>query len=713
MFVRFGVVFLLFSTLLAGAFSASGQTENAQISLDMEISIEGEDSENADAFWLAFRPSEALGFTLWHEAIDAPGLTWQLPEGITKSESIWPEIIILGEDDIGVPILGFGSEAWIYQKFETDADWQAEGSGDITLTIDRISLCREVCKTGSASLTFNVSKTVASAQLLTGERMTDMHKAGLNWRKGGLASRITEDFFYMGIVMDRGARDTVETVFLLPLTRNIIDPAAPIEFSPTRNGFFGSTTPISGSVPPAMLEGIFAILGKAGDITAFYFNDRNDETMIMGDDAYVADDGQSGTNQGFNILSAILFAILGGMILNIMPCVFPILALKTFGLVEAGSHSSRAMRADGMAYTLGVVVSFLMVAGVLVFVRSIGEQVGWGFQLQSPGFVLTMAIIMFLVGLNFLGVFELHTGFAGLGNRLSSAQGPKGAFFTGGLATLVATPCTAPFMAPAIGFAVAQSTPMALVVFAALGFGMALPYLVLSFVPKLAGLMPKPGPWMVTFKEFLAFPMFATVVWLIWVLNMQTRVSGILLGLGIMVMLGFGFWILRKMTTARTASRNIIGGVMLLAVIFSVVRIGDFRAGNASIDDLTFGMTQTEVIPYSEVTLAMARLEGRPVFLHFYASWCIFCLMAENLVFATDDFQAYLNRQGILFMYLDNTLSSPGVTRMMESFGRPGQPLDVYFPADASRPGKALSTAFTTRTVIGQMMAIDAGDQNP
>ena len=245
--------------------------------------------------------------------------------------------------------------------------------------------------------------------------------------------------------------------------------------------------------------------------------------------------------------------LLGGLILNLMPCVFPVLAMKAAAFARLAGHERSAMRRDGVAYTLGVLVSFAVMAAIVIAIRASVGDVSWGFQFQSPVFSLLIAYLFFVVGLNLSGVFEFSSRFAGVGQGLAARGGTAGAFFTGVLAVIVATPCTAPFMAAALGFALSQPAPQTVAVLLALGLGLALPYLALSMTPALQRLMPRPGPWMDRLRQFLAFPMYASAVWMIWVLTQQTGADGVIYALGGMILIAFAIWLLKLGSGASAA----------------------------------------------------------------------------------------------------------------------------------------------------------------
>ncbi|MCG8507320.1 MAG: thioredoxin family protein, partial [Sphingomonadales bacterium] len=363
---------------------------------------------------------------------------------------------------------------------------------------------------------------------------------------------------------------------------------------------------------------------------------------------------------------------------NLMPCVFPVLSLKALALVRLSEHTPGAARADGLAYTAGVVSSFLVVAAALIAVKGAGEAVGWGFQLQSPVFVLAMALILFAVGLSFTGLFSLGTVFAGLGQGLAERKGPAGSFFTGVLATLVATPCTAPFMAPALGFALTQPALLGLVIFAALGFGLALPYLLISFLPPVARLLPKPGAWMETFQQFLAFPMFLTVIWLVWVLGRQTGATVSALALVGMVALAFAIWAWRRVggLTGRGLAIAASGAWLILAAQFLAPMTPDPASSQAEI----------AYEAYSEARVAELRAAETPIFVNFTADWCITCLVNERVALSTPEVVEFFRSRNIHALKADWTNRSPEIAGKLAEFGRSGIPLYLFYAPLSPEP---------------------------
>src|SRR5439155_17970254 len=323
---------------------------------------------------------------------------------------------------------------------------------------------------------------------------------------------------------------------------------------------------------------------------------------------------------------ALLFALLGGLILNLMPCVFPVLAMKAAAFARLAGHERSAMRRDGLAYTAGVLVSFAAMAAVVVAIRSSIGEVNWGFQFQSPIFSLLIAYLFFVVGLNLSGLFEIGGSFSGVGQGLVARGGTTGSFFTGVLAVIVATPCTAPFMAAALGFALSQPAPATVAVLLAMGLGLALPYLALAMTPALQRLMPRPGAWMDRLRQFLAFPMYASAVWMIWVLTQQAGPDGVIYALGGMILIAFAIWLLRLGTASSLGSwlrRGLAAAAVLLAFA-AAIKIEDGAATAASTSaGPSNGVSFDGWDRYSRARMTAAAAAGKPVFVDFTAAWCI------------------------------------------------------------------------------------------
>ena len=386
------------------------------------------------------------------------------------------------------------------------------------------------------------------------------------------------------------------------------------------------------------------------------------------------------------LLILVLSAILGGLILNLMPCVFPVLSIKAMGLVEQAKKHPGAVRIKGLVFAAGVISSMLCLATALLIFRAGGEQIGWGFQLQSPLFVALLIYLLLAVGLNLSGVFEVGGGLAGVGDGLTQGDSYRAAFFTGVLTTLVATPCTAPYMAFAVGAALTQPPPSALCIFAALGFGLALPYLVLSFAPWTRRILPKPGAWMDTLKQIFAFPIYASAAWLLWVLAQQTSSMGLAAVLAGIILIALAGWAYQKSKSNSAAGRITAITTAIVAVFLAVMLPVHFAGVAAAAAGTSTSKVTDEWQPYDPGQVAKISAAGRPLLVNFTASWCLTCLVNERNAFADPKVRELFNQKGVTLMKGDWTNRDPVITQALATFGRAGVPLYVVYN---SRPGSS------------------------
>lgn len=382
----------------------------------------------------------------------------------------------------------------------------------------------------------------------------------------------------------------------------------------------------------------------------------------------------------------LLLAMLGGAILNLMPCVFPVLSLKVLSFANDKEHSQAV---HGLAYSSGVVLSFVAVAAILVSLQAAGEAIGWGFHLQSPWFVAALTYLFFVMGLSLSGFVEFGGQVMNMGGSLTQKSGYRGSFFTGILATVVASPCTAPFMGTALGFAVTQPTFIALSVFAALGFGMALPVLLLSYSPKLLAKIPKPGPWMEQLKQLLAYPLYATSVWLCWVVGNQVGVNGMAALMLGCILIALALWLWQ----GQTLKRIIAAGCAALAVAIlasSVMQPKTFSADTSN----------QHWQAYSPQLLSELRAQKKAVFINITADWCITCLANERATLSTDTVKQAMAESGITYLKGDWTNRDPNITALLKDYGRNGIPLYIVFADGNSDKGKILPQILTKETVL-------------
>jgi thiol:disulfide interchange protein DsbD len=385
------------------------------------------------------------------------------------------------------------------------------------------------------------------------------------------------------------------------------------------------------------------------------------------------------------MLVALALAFAGGVILNLMPCVFPVVSLKILGFVQSAGDDPRRVRGHGLTFASGVLVAFWGLAALLLALRAAGEEIGWGFQLQSPGFVAAMAFLLFGLGLSLAGLVEIGTPLTRIGG--SGSSGLRSSFMNGVLATVVATPCTAPFMGAALGFAMTQSAGTSMLIFTALGAGMAAPYVALSAWPALLRFLPRPGAWMVRFRQLTAFPLFATVAWLAWVFGHQTGIDGVLRLLLGLTLLALGLWIWGQWVTLSAAertkwtARTVAAGFVVAGLVLAATSAPTASAAPSS--NAAEGIAW-EV--YSEARVAEHRAAGRPVFIDFTAAWCLTCKVNERIAFSSDEVHQLVKERNIAMLKADWTSRDPEISRALAGFGRSGVPLYVLYADSAAQP---------------------------
>ncbi|WP_448243194.1 protein-disulfide reductase DsbD family protein [Pseudoxanthomonas mexicana] len=388
-----------------------------------------------------------------------------------------------------------------------------------------------------------------------------------------------------------------------------------------------------------------------------------------------------------SLLVALALALTGGLILNLMPCVLPILSLKALSLAESGREGGDARR-RALWYTAGVLVSFVAVGALAIALRAAGQALGWGFQLQQPWVVGLLAYVMFAVGLSLSGVFAIGHRLAGTGHGLASRRGPVGDFFTGVLAVVVASPCTAPFMGVALAYAFTAPTPLALLVFAVLGLGLALPFLLIGFVPALASRLPRPGAWMDTLKQVLAFPMYMTAVWLLWVLGKQRGIDAVGLALVGLVLLALGLWWFQRARFAPAPLQRALALALAVSALVPLAMLHRLPAETAA------APTTEGHAAYSAERLAALRAEGRIVFVDMTADWCVTCKANEKAVLNTPAFRELLATHDAVMLTGDWTNVDPAITAFLEAHGAVGVPLYVLYPRGGGA-GEVLPTVLT------------------
>jgi thiol:disulfide interchange protein DsbD len=405
-----------------------------------------------------------------------------------------------------------------------------------------------------------------------------------------------------------------------------------------------------------------------------------------------------------NFLTLILFAFLGGLLLNLMPCVFPVLSLKALSVARSNQLSRKNLRVEALGYTFGVLITFWTLGGTLLVLRLQGQNLGWGFQLQNSGFILFLVSLFFLMAFNLLGAFEVNL--AGITSPLlrltqkTQSQSTKpspwvGSVFSGILAVLVATPCTAPFMGVALGFALSQSTFTSISVFSSLALGLAFPFLLLGFFPKTASFLPKPGAWMQTLKEALAFPLFATVIWLLWVFSIQTGASGLIRALILLFMLSIGIYLYGKHQKNEFQNKTLIR--IILFLIFGLSS-AVFQNAIHQKSVLYKGKENTEWMDFDIQSVETSLKSGKTVFVDFTAAWCITCQVNKKAVLETKAVKEAFFKNEVHLYRADWTKEDPRITEILNRLGRNGVPL--YWVRKPGKPDQILPQILTPKIVI-------------
>jgi thiol:disulfide interchange protein len=447
------------------------------------------------------------------------------------------------------------------------------------------------------------------------------------------------------------------------------------------------------------------------------------EGVIAKDKPQVASAAEFAPPAGYvsqSLMTSIVFALVGGLILNLMPCVFPVLGLKVLGFAAHGNHSAPERALAATFFSAGVIGSFLALALVMTLLQAAGESVGWGFQLQSPWFVLAMACLFTLIGLNLSGVFEVGVSLTRINSNATKNKSPLDELGSGVLAVLVATPCTAPFMGAALGATLSQTPLEKFAVFAALGIGMALPYSLLTVLPSASRWLPKPGPWMETFKQWLAFPMFATVVWLIWVLGQQTDLDAVFVAMIALVVLAFGAWcfgrwqresLLRGKGSSKALAWFVAMAISVLVVAYSAQEISkNTDSGTAQLSGLR-NEKKTEQTsekasansrwgPWSESAVKQALAQNKPVLVDFTAAWCVSCQVNKKVVLDTELAIKFFEQKRVVLLRADWTRRDASITAELAKYGRNGVPMYQVWLPSAATVGPKLLPELLTRGVV-------------
>lgn len=672
---RFLPLLLAFLALLTPPAPAPAQLARPAGGNHMDVSLVPETAAAApgSTVTLAFVMRPQPG---WHgywlnpgEAGAAPSVRWRLPEGWTADPLQYPVPRRLIAS--GIMNYVFDGDYALLVAVRVPPDAEPGVAFPIDARLDYLVCTLELCVPETASV---------SVELRTGAPGA-RHPAFDGYRRAlprpmaeGARFEVTGGRLRLAIPLSPGT--ALDDPYFFPATADALVYARPEAIS--RNGDMLIVEGAAGRRADALqaIEGVLQLRPGIGlSLTA-----RRGPVPAAGTPVTTRGD-PAAENQGF--LLALLGALLGGLILNIMPCVFPILSLKAMGLARAGETQTGARR-EALAYSAGVIATCLALGGLLLALKAGGTAAGWAFQLQDPKVILLLLLLVTAISLNLAGLFRLPmlTG----GGTLAARGGLAGAFFTGALAAFIATPCTGPFMGAALGVALAVPAAQALALFAGLGLGMALPFLALGFIPALRRRLPKPGKWMETFQRILAVPMFLTALALAWILGRQTGVDGMILGLAGALLLGLALWWVGR-------GGRWLAWALILAAATPILLVRATPADQRPVE------SPLPAERFSEGRLAQYRAANTPVFLYFTADWCLNCKINERGALASAEVAAHFRARGIKVMVGDWTVGDPEIGRFLERHGRLGVPLYLYYAP--GRPPQVLPQILTVGALTG------------
>lgn len=648
----------------------------------------------------------------WHTYWINPGdsgnattIEWTLPEGATASEIIWPAP---SRFSIG-PITNYAyeNEVTLLTRITVPGDAVPGEPFKLQAVVDWL-VCEEECIPQQVELALSLPVVAAGESAVIddpriGDALARLPVAS-PWEIRATQSAMNPDTnqaeLALHIAIPEAQLAQVKDIWFYPYEWGRIQQSAEQVRMPVTGGVQLSVK--TGDAPLKIGDAVTGVL-----VITVSMSDQDTQDVARGFEvnSVLQMAGSHTADAAIGFFTALFLALLGGIILNLMPCVFPVLSIKALSLVSHSSQSAAQIRWHGLVYTLGVLASFAFLALLLIVLKAGGAQIGWGYQFQSPLFVLAVAYLMFAVGLSLSGVFFIGGSVAGMGSSLTAKPGYSGSFFTGVLATIVATPCTAPFMAAALGYALAQPAAKLLAIFLSLGLGLALPYLVLTWWPSAQRWMPRPGKWMERAKQVLAFPMYATAIWLVWVLVQQAGVNSIVIALGGMLLIAIAAWLYDTTLLSGKRLRNAgtAGALALLLLVLVTSYLGvnsnstDVAKATASNLDQSAGQNWE---PFSDLRLNELLREGKPVFLNFTAAWCITCLVNERVALSDVKVKETFKQQGIVYLKGDWTNRDLAITQFLQKFNRSGVPLYLFYPAGKADQPAELPQILTPDMVI-------------
>ncbi len=642
----------IFSILLVFSFFGSAEivdTGHARISLIKDHS----DFVPGTSINIGLKVSMDEGWhTYWRNPGDSGGpieIDWDLPKGFIVSDIKWP----LPEKIEYPPLMTYGYEDFVIYPMVLSVP--TDYSDDYFEMTADILICADVCIPESGKISSNLLD-IESDSLIY-EWLESIPSKSLP-----ISTSLNDNNLEISFTFEK----EIKEIYFFPDENNSIDYSSKQNFYTKDDGYFLSIKLFNDEFQN--VSGVLDIDGTGYNVFNGSFEDINEE--------------------GLSLITALIFALIGGLILNLMPCVFPVISLKVLSFVSMGGSSPGKIRNHALVFTVGVIASFMLIALTIVLLKQAGNFVGWGFQLQSPLIVGLLSLVMVFISLVLISDNNFGESLTKLGNIGSSENGYYSSFLTGVLAVVVASPCTAPFMGAALGYALIQPSGETVPIFLSLSLGFSLPYLLLAVNPKLIDFLPKPGDWMVTLKEFFAFPMLATALWLLWVFSLQVnQVLVIFLLIG-WLLLALNFWIFQK--DYKTINKIIFLGISIFSMIYFLPETEDIETEKNTIIG-----SATEWYEGIEDDL---RDKNQPYFINFTAAWCITCQSNEITAFSKDGFKSLIEEKNIEYIKADWTNRNDAITRSLKKYGRSGVPFYVYWEPGFENP-KILPAILTEQII--------------
>jgi thiol:disulfide interchange protein DsbD len=673
--------------------------------------------------WVAIRLKPTRGWhTYWRYAGDvgsAPSVVWNLPSGWKAGEIVWPTPNRMPSPPLAS--YGYKRELVLATPIEVPRNASVGSTVNIAGRITWV-VCDEECVSDEVDL--SVSRPVAANPVIdpavTSAIDVEQKRAPLS--KGDWTAHAavdSSDVILLARPPSSLAGAALPTDFFID-TAGVIDHAAPVrarwtdsllELRIKRSEYAnGIPTRVSGLVIFGNTDSVGVGNNRAFEVVAKVDQSVADARVALGVSAE-----ESGTFDAKALIFAALFGLLGGTLLNLMPCVLPVLSIKLFGVAEMANQSGAAAKRHALWFVTGVLLSMWALVGMLLALRAAGNEIGWGYQLQSPVMVSLLALVMLVAALNMAGVFTIGP----IGGRLLSVadrqSGPMQDILSGALVVLLATPCSAPFISSAAGYALTHGAVPSFTVFTAIALGLTWPVVLIAFAPALQRRVPKPGPWMLTLRQFLVFPLLGSAAWLTWVVGRQAGVDVMGVLLAAMTIVSLALWLYGKVAYSERATTRYMGFVaasttFVVAVGFAVVAALNAKPVATAPVENGSPATGSELAwqPFTDSTLRAARATGVPVMLDVTADWCLTCKLNERVAFASERVRAVLDSGNVHLLRADWTNRSPEITRLISGFGRSGVPVVVlYPPGDNSKP-VLLPTLLTPGIVIQAVESMPA-----